>query len=183
MKNLILTLTTLFFANTLNAATQFQFKPEMGKVEFKTKGWPNLVKIPGKGKGVSGQLTEHQGKVTGELVFDLTSLKTGIELRDTHMKDNYLQVTEHPTAKLSFKDMSIPADFDGSFKFKGLLTLHGEEKEISGEAEMDKDGKTITVKGEFPIKITDFKIPVPSYKGITVAEKVSVKFETKVNQL
>ena len=161
-------------------AQQFEFKPEAGKVGFKTKGWPNLVTIKGEGKGVTGSLTQNEGKVSGELVFDLSTLKTGIELRDSHMKDNYLEVKQFPTAKLKLTDVEFPKDLDGDMKFKGMMTLHGVEKEVEGKAELDNDDGNIKMTAEIPVKLSDFKIAIPSYKGITVAEKVSIHFETKV---
>ena len=182
MKNILLLITFIMAQGAFASATQFDFKPEMGKVVFKTKGWPNLVVIKGEGQGVTGALTETAGKVSGELTFDLTTLKTGITLRDDHMKDNYLEVKKHPTAKLSLKEVSLPEKLDGSMKFKGMMTLHGVEKEVSGEAKLANDSGALTMSAELPIKLSDFKIAIPNYKGITVAEKVKVSFETKVKK-
>jgi polyisoprenoid-binding protein YceI len=179
MKILILTFITLLSTTTW-ATQQFQFKPQAGKVVFKTKGWPNLVTIKGEGTGVSGVLMEEMGKVSGELNFDLTTLKTGIELRDSHMKDNYLDVKQFPTAKLKLTSVEVPNDLDGSIEFKGIMNLHGVQKEISGKADLERDGKTLSMKAEIPLKLSDFKIAIPSYQGITVAEKVKINFETQV---
>lgn len=173
----------LFAFNLSHAAvgaSQFEFKPEAGKVEFKTKGWPNLVTIKGEGQGVIGKLAEEAGKVSGELSFDLTSLKTGIDLRDTHMKDNYLEVKTHPTAKLTLKDVTVPEKLAGSFDFTGTLNLHGQDRAVTGKAELENEGGAIKMKAEIPINLNDFKIAIPSYQGITVAEKVTINFESKV---
>ncbi len=174
----------LFLFNISHAAinaSQFDFKPDAGKVEFKTKGWPNLVTIKGEGKGVKGQLKANAGKVSGDLSFDLTTLKTGIELRDTHMKENYLEVKNHPTAKLTLTDVSVPENLDGSFEFSGKLTLHGVENDVKGKAELENEDGKIKMNAEIPIKLSDFKIAIPSYQGITVAEKVTIKFESTVS--
>lgn len=179
MKSLTLCL-LLLISSSAFATTTFDFKPEVGKVEFKTKGWPNLVTIKGKGNGATGTLTETDGKVSGTLTFDLTSLNTGIDLRDDHMKNKYLQVNEHPTAKLTLTDVSVPKGLDGDFKFTGTLELHGQKKAVSGKAELDKDDNQIEIEAEIPIKLGDFNIDIPSYKGITVAEKVTIQFESKV---
>lgn len=182
MRTLMSFLTVLLLIPFASAATQYKFAPEMGKVGFKTKGWPNLVTIKGEGKGVTGALQETEGKVSGELVFNLDSLKTGIELRDSHMKDNYLETKKHPTAKLVLTNVEFPKDLDGDMKFKGMMTLHGVEKEVEGKAELDNDGGQIKMTAEIPVKLSDFKIAIPAYKGITVAEKVKINFETKVTK-
>ena len=87
MKSLIMLL-IVFVVTGANAATKYVFEPKAGKVEFKTKGWPNLITIKGEGTGVTGHLEEKTpGTITGTLEFDLTTLKTGIDLRDSHMKE------------------------------------------------------------------------------------------------
>jgi polyisoprenoid-binding protein YceI len=164
-------------------AQEFQFQPEKGQVEFKTKGWPNLVTIKGEGQGVTGQLQQQDSKVSGTLTFQLASLKTGIELRDSHMKDTYLEVEKYPTTTLTLNDVVVPEDLDGSFEFSGLLNLHGVEKEVRGEAELNADGQVVKMTAEVPIKLSDFGIAIPSYKGITVAEKVTIHFSSQVNIL
>lgn len=184
MKNLILIAITALFAQSLFAApSTYVIKPPMGKVEFKTKGWPNLITIKGEGTGVAGQVRAEAGKANGTLTFDLTTLKTGIDLRDDHMKNKYLQVKEHPVAQLTLTDVKIPDSLEGSFDFSGMMKLHGVEKEITGKGELSKDGNDLKMTAEIPVKLSDFKIEIPSYKGITVAEKVKVNFETKVTPL
>lgn len=182
MKPLIFLTTLTLFTHSLLAATNYSFKPEVGKLEFKTKGWPNLITIKGEGKGVTGTVTSDDGKVQGALSFDLTTLKTGIDLRDDHMKNKYLQVKEHPTAELTLQDVALPPNMDGSFSFKGMMKLHGVEKEVTGKGEMGKTGGQISMKAEIPIKLSDFNVEIPSYQGITVAEKVTIHFETQVTQ-
>ena len=162
------------------AATKYNFTPETGMVEFKTKGWPNLITIKGKGTGVTGGLVEDQGTVTGQLTFDLTTLKTGISLRDDHMKNNYLEVKEHPTAELKLDKLAIPKDLSGDVELTGTLKLHGVEKPIKGTAVLSKEDGSIKVDANFIVMLSDFKIAIPSYKGITVAEKVTIAFNSTV---
>jgi polyisoprenoid-binding protein YceI len=170
----------LLFAFASHAAI-YNFVPENGKVNFKTKGWPSLITIKGESKGVTGKLEEKKGKVSGTLTFELSTLKTGISLRDSHMKDNYLEVKKHPQAKLTLKDLAIPKGANGEIEFSGEMEIHGEKKEVKGKAKLSsKDGKEISMTAEIPLKLTDFKIDIPSYKGITVAEDVTVNFESKV---
>ena len=164
------------------ALGNYHFKPNNGKVSFKTKGWPSLITIKGESKGVQGELKEMDGKVSGALSFDLQTLKTGISLRDDHMKNKYLEVTKYPKATLTLKNLMLPEKKSGDVPFKGLLKIHGVEKEVKGKVTLESgsDGKEVKMKGEIPIKLADFKIEIPSYKGITVAETVKVFIESKV---
>ncbi len=182
MKFLIITIVASLALPFAQAATQYQFQPDAGKVVFKTKGWPNLVTIKGEGKGVAGNLSEDTGKVSGEITFQLAQLKTGIELRDNHMKDTYLEVKKHPVAKIKLTNLEVPKDLDGSFEFKGMMTLHGVEKQVSGQAELENDSGKLKLIAEIPIKLSDFKIAIPSYQGITVAEKVNISISSEVKK-
>ena len=42
---------------------------------------------------------------------------------------------------------------------------------------------SVVVDAKFPITLSDFKIAIPNYKGITVAEKVDVRIKTKAKKL
>ena len=161
----------------------YEVNADKGKVHFKTKGWPNLINIHGEGKGAVGKVTITDNKASGELSFELGTLATGIELRDEHMKTKYLEVEKHPTTSLKFEDVTLPNNLNGSASFSGRLKLHGVEKKVSGVAQISKTDKGLTLKAELPIKLSDFKIEIPSYQGITVAEDVKIEFETEVSTI
>ena len=46
---------------------------------------------------------------------------------------------------------------------------------VENQAKVDLNGGTIKVAANFETKISDYKIPVPSFSGITVADKVQVE--------
>ncbi len=181
MKHLLILLSLIVSFST-QAAVKYQFEPTLGKVEFKTKGWPNLITIKGEGTGVTGTLMEDGKKVSGDLVFNLDTLKTGISLRDDHMKNKYLQVEKHPEAKLSLSQVEVPENLNGEFDFMGELELHGTKKSVKGQAELEEEDGQLVIKGSIPIKLSEFNIDTPSYKGITVAENVNINFESKVKK-
>ncbi len=172
----------LFLTNVNNtfAATNYIFSPEKGSVEFKTKGWPNLITIKGQGQGVTGELKEDDKKLSGKLLFQLDTLNTGIDLRDDHMKNKYLEVKKYPEASLTLTDVSLPKENDGEINFKAELSLHGTTKTVTGVAQLESENDTVKMTAEIPINLSDFKIETPSYKGITIAEKVNITFESSV---
>jgi polyisoprenoid-binding protein YceI len=152
-----------------------------GQVEFTAVGWPSALTIHGKGDGIDGRLAVDGASVSGTLTFDLAGLTTGIGLRDKHMKEKYLEVERHPRASLALEGVSVAALPAGDrfdpvrLPFQGMLTLHGVTQRISGEARVGRAGNAVKTVAEFPIDIGAFGIEVPSYMGITVAEKVQVK--------
>lgn len=148
-----------------------------GGVEVIAVGKPSFIKIRGKGNAPTGTLKVEGKKASGQIEFDLASLDTGIELRNEHMLNKYLQVKEHPRAKLEISDMSLPRDWtpeqaklEGT-AFNGKLTLHGVTQAVSGTF---KIGDKRDVSAEFKIKLTDYKIDIPEYIGIKIADEVNI---------
>jgi len=171
---------TLIFCSISHGAT-YGFHPDQGKVSFMAKGKPALISINGTAEGLSGTLLESSGKLAGEISFELKRLKTGIELRDTHMKDKYLEVEKYPHATLKIEKMDL-AKPGQSFAFAGTLSLHGVSKPIKGEAKLTNEKGQWGVTAEFPIQLSQFGITIPNFQGITVAEDVQVKIDTPVTR-
>ncbi len=176
MKRIIYMLTLMFlfqpqsFATTLTAAG--------GDVKFTAVGKPGFLKIRGESKGTSptGNLKLENEQVTGEFHFDLKSLDTGIELRNEHMKDKYLEVGKYPQAVLTLDPIPVKGGNLGSdmqSDFSGKLNLHGVTQNVKGKFQYTaKDKKA---NASFAIKVSDYKIDVPKYMGVTVSETVDVE--------
>lgn len=174
MKSISLNIIILVFVifNTASAAL-YDVKPSAESVNFLAKGKPSFIAIKGMGQGLTGKVETTAKGVKADLEFDLTSLDTGIELRDDHLKNKYLEVATYPKARLIIKEENATLDGE-KVTFKGLLTLHGVEREVSGEGVLTNSN----LKAEFSLDLTDFKIEIPSFQGITVAKTVVIKVES-----
>jgi polyisoprenoid-binding protein YceI len=119
------------------------------------------------------------GAVEGTLTVDLRTLETGINLRDMHMRENYLEVQKgegFSSATLSRIhldgiDSTHPV---GKARFRGTLLLHGQEREVSGTAEISRISTRFQVNATFPVRVSDFNIASPSYLGVGVKNEVKV---------
>jgi polyisoprenoid-binding protein YceI len=135
-----------------------------------------------KTEAIDGNLTlnpDRPGAVDGAIVVDLNTLKTGIELRDEHMREKYLEVQRGPEYSQAKIDNIRLEGFDparpaGKVKFTGVLTLHGMTRDLSGAANIKQAGKNINVEASFPLKVSDFDIPSPTYLGVGVRNQISV---------
>ncbi len=151
-----------------------------GSVEFLAIGRPSALRIRGKGVAPEGVVTisRASGKplAAGAVKFDLATLDTGIDTRTEHMKEKYFEVPKFPQAELKFADLALPdsSPIKGKVHFKGDLTFHGVTHGVEGDAELVEKEKNFVVDAEFPLKLSDFKIEIPSFAGITVAEIVTV---------
>jgi polyisoprenoid-binding protein YceI len=181
MKFLIL----LHFAlPALALASVTKLTPHGGSVEALAVGKPSFIKIRGKGEPAKGELKVDGKKASGVFEFQVGTLDTGIDLRNEHMREKYLQVKEHPTAKLEIKDLVLNEDFNparpkiSEQAFEGELTLHGVTKPVRGKFTV---GEKRDVAADFKIKLSDFNVEIPKYLGVTVADEVNV--EVKIAEL
>lgn len=181
MKKIFLIL-SLYPVAAMAAVTQLTAKG--GSVEALAVGKPTFIKIRGKGEAPAGQMKIDGKKATGSFEFKMATLDTGIEMRNEHMREKYLQVKEFPTAKLEIKELTLKEDFNpakpkaGEQPFEGQLTMHGQTKPVSGTFTV---GEKRDVGAEFKIKLSDFKVDIPKYLGVTVADEV--KIEVKIDEM
>lgn len=151
------------------------------RVEFLAVGKPSALKIRGTGGPLLGKVGISDQGVSGTIDMDLNTLDTGIGLRNTHMKEKYLQTSKFPRAQLSLKKVNLPSGWlkPGqkleAVDFEGVLNLHGIEKPVFGKLNLNHDGKLIDGSAQFKLKISDFQIDIPSYAGIKVADEVDVQ--------
>lgn len=157
-----------------------------GKVSFIAVGKPAMLKIKGEGDALSSELTIKGTSLSGSIALDLHSLKTGLDLRDDHMKNKYLEVERFPKAEIKFNDFILPNELSKlgspivSSEFKGILKLHGIEKPIVGIYSLERKNDKLKVNSKFTVNLSDFSVDIPSYAGIKVADKVEVETEFEV---
>ena len=153
-----------------------------GLVEILALGRPSFVKIQGTGSAPTGQIYLDGDKVKGEFEFDLGSLDTGIQMRNEHMKNKYLEVERYPKAQLVIQSVNSPSGWSiqkpkiSAAEFEGQLTLHGVTSPVKGTFSMGDDRD---VSAEFNVKLSDFQVVVPSFAGITVKDEVAIKVKIK----
>jgi len=138
-------------------------------VKWEGTGSPGFLSIEGKGGKVKGTTTtDKDGKVSGKFEFDLSTLDSGIDLRNQHMKNKYLEIKKFPTANLTLDPTVIPKS--GYFNWTGSLTLHGVTNKVSGVAFLE--GKQIEAK--FSIETPDYKIKKATYLGVGLDDKINI---------
>ena len=133
-------------------------------------------------QSVSGQLAVDPAQpshLTGEIAVDLKTLDTGIGLRNTHMRENYLEVSKgdgFDRAVLS--EIVVKGDaasVTGATTFAATLLVHGTRKPVSGQARISRAGADVRVDASFPVNLPDFGISQPRYLGVGVKDQVQVK--------
>lgn len=132
---------------------------------------------------LSGTLTAGAGRpvpLTGDLSIELSTIDTGIGLRNRHLREKYLEVAKGPGFdKAVLSEIRVnnaeDEDFQGRTGFAGTLLLHGTRKLVAGTAEIRRSGPGARVEATFPLTLTDFGIVPPEYLGVGVANRVLVR--------
>ncbi len=118
-------------------------------------------------------------KLAGELSVDLRTLDTGISLRNTHMREHYLEVGRgEGFERAVLGDIVLGADVataSGSTTFTATLLVHGVKRPVAGTARVSRAADEVRVDAAFPVRLAEFGIPDPRYLGVGVKDQVQVK--------
>jgi polyisoprenoid-binding protein YceI len=131
---------------------------------------------------LTGTLTTSTGRPSvfdGSLAVDLRTIDTGIDLRNEHLRDKYLEVDKgagYDQAVLSDVVLQgLNADAPaGKGSFTGSLMLHGVKKTVTGPVEIRQAGTGWRVRASFPVNLPDYNVDKPRYLGVGVRDTVQV---------
>jgi hypothetical protein len=141
------------------------------------------------GGSFDAKTTAIQGTVTptrpgvalgGEISVDLSTLDTGIGLRNEHLRGRYLEVGRGPgfdravLSEIRLGDAD-PHGFEGKTPFTAAFAVHGIKQAIGGQASIRREGRAVRVEASFPVLVSRFGIPKPQYLGVGVRDEVNVQ--------
>jgi len=165
----------------LGAAALVWLVPSDAPAQLSEAGSPTIkfIAIGPAGMHIEGKTSELKvldKNQTISVSVPLARLETGIGLRDTHMREKYLEVQKHPTAELKVARavLTFPAaNAAASADATGDLTLHGVTKPVKFHYEV-KHGADYAVASKMHVNMNDFNITVPSYLGVSVKPDVDI---------
>ena len=114
------------------------------------------------------------------VTVELSALDTGINLRNHHLRNHYLMVTQGPRyrqAQLSALRLETPLPqvlTTHRTGFVGTLLLHGIERGVTGTTEIRRVDRRLQVEAKFEVSLNDFDIPSPRYLGVGVRDEVAI---------
>jgi len=183
MKKNLLTL-LCFLTLALFTHAQDRFFTKSGKIEFFSKA--PLEDISAKNKTAQVVLDAKSG------ALQFSVLMKGFEfdkaLMQEHFNDDYVESDKFP--KADFKgtitnNSEINYTKKGAYtvKVKGKLTLHGITKDVetTGTIKVDEDG--LKTASTFNIKLSDYKISIPSIVKDKVSNNVKIVVDCKLDPL
>lgn len=202
MKKIIKT----FFFSLLIIVAGFSQGFDVGKTGTKTFSFDDkrnqasffsstpLEDITGVSNDVKGNVTFDVNDIKtlqGSIYISTGSLKTGIDLRDGHLKSaNWLDADSYPEITFTIKkvsDVQVLANNSLKAKVTGDFSVHGVTKEVTAEATMNylvesektkqrAPGDLLGVQANFDIVLSDYKV-----SNKILGEKVSDKIAITIN--
>jgi len=172
----------------------FSFTDKYGRNQASFFSTTPLEDITGVSNDVQGNVTfdvNDFSTLKGKILISVASLKTGIDLRDEHLRSaNWLDAESYPEAVFEIKKVSDIQVLEANklrSKVTGDFTTHGVTREVVADATvtyLDESedtkqrapGDLLGVQAKFKIVLSEFDVD-----NSVLGQKVSDKIEISVN--
>ncbi len=172
----------------------FNYEDKNGRNQATFFSTTPLEDITGLSNEVKGSVTFSVSDVKtlkGKISVPVSSIKTGIDMRDGHMRSAaWLNAESFPEISFEIKkvnDVKSVADNKITVKVIGNFTLHGVTKEVVADAiltfldeseqtKMRAPGDLLGVQAKFNVKLSDYGV-----NNKIVGQKVSENIDVNVN--
>ena len=172
MKNILLLL--LLFSGVLPA--QERYITKKGTINFEASV-PSFEEVKAKNSSVTAILNTNNGELAALALIKGFRFKNA--LMEEHFNENYIESDDYP--KASFKGKLIDFDVNNiqnEYTIKGILTLHGQSKEIETKGVIKKNNdNTISISSTFITKPSEFDIKIPRIVSRKIADNISVSLD------
>jgi polyisoprenoid-binding protein YceI len=204
MNFILKTLLIIFVAVTVSAAQGFKvkatgvqtfnFEDKYGRNQVSFFSTTPLEDVTGLSNDVKGKVTFDVSDIKtlkGSVSISASSIKTGIDLRDEHMKSkNWLDAENYPQITFVIKsvnDVKVIADNKLQAKVTGDFTVHGVTKQViadvtmtyldaNDETKQRAPGDLLGVQAKFNIVLSDYGV-----ENMVVGQRVSDNIEISAN--
>lgn len=151
------------------------YKTSEGKISFKSEAPLELIRASSDDLvGVLDTLKKNFSFKVPISSFEGFNSRTQRE----HFNENYMQTEQFPEASFKGKiieDIDFSREGNYSVRAKGMLNIHGVEKEriIKGDLIIRKTG--FSLKSNFTILLSDHNIPIPKVVDQKLANEIKVE--------
>jgi len=181
---------TLFSGSVLASEKTYHFGLSDQRTNITFESSTDFEQILGTTNKISGRMLADLEAGTGsvELSVPVASMKTGIDLRDEHMRSSGWLDAEKFT-EISFKSGNATKADDGKWIAPGIFTMHGVSKEMSVMVEVkeipaelaEKAGlggdEWLRVTTTFEVKLSDFGVEIPGMAAAKVNDTWKVRLQ------
>ena len=160
-----------------------------------------LESIVGTSDGVTGQLAfdpkNIKSSLQGTFTADVAAFNTGIDLRDEHFRDRFLETDKHPQAVFSIDRVvsasknEISSGESVELEVEGTLELHGVKKRETAKARLTYmqaseatqgilPGNIVAIDAHFKVALADYQIQRPQMLVLRVGETVDINVASRL---
>lgn len=162
-------------------------KSKINNVKFFAEA--TLGDFEGSSGSVEGYIELNEMKIMPGCRIDfrvyLDSIDTGIGLRNTHMREDYLETEKFPQAVYAGKIASIDSLSKSEYlaRTDGEFEIHGIKRRKKIEVKIYNYGQLYKSVSDFSIRISDFKISQPSFLFNTVDDNVKIHLSVYLKRI
>lgn len=193
----IVVILTLVGLNAHAAGTLYKVVPNSDGTEVTFESDAPMETVVGRTATATGYIemdpASNLAGARAEIHVDMASIKTGISLRDKHMRENHLETEKYPEAVFRLTELKLP---EGALlssasatpvDVTGTLEFHGITKSIRPAASilLAEDGKALNVEATFSLILADYNISRPEFliMRLSAEQRITVKLRAVQEQL
>lgn len=175
--------TILFISMVLLAISAFRIVPNLfhateGRISFRSDAPLELIKASSNSLvGIIDTAKKTFSFKVGISSFEGFNSRTQRE----HFNENYMQTDKYPDASFKGKiieDFDFSKDGTVSVRAKGMLNIHGVEKERIIKSDLTIKNNIITLRSNFTVLLSDHNIPIPKVVYQKLANEIKVEVNT-----
>jgi polyisoprenoid-binding protein YceI len=182
IKNILAFAVVLFFTVVTHA--QERYFTKTGKIEFYSKA--PLEDITAKNSTVMAVLDKNTGAF--QFGVQMKSFEFERALMQQHFNSNYVESDKYPQAEFRgaiANNAAVNYSRNGSYPVtvKGKLTLHNVTKNVEVPGTIKVENGKIGAVSSFNIKLSDYKIAIPSPVKDKVSNAIKITVDTTMEPL
>lgn len=171
------------FTFIIQEARAQSFVADDGYVEFISSA--PMLEFTGKSDHLTGMIDLDENLV--DFYVDLTTLDTGINLRNNHMRDSYLETDDFPFAEFTgslVTSYNFEKGGKQNVKVAGTFKIHGveQEMEIDGSLEQIDSGMDLQASWTVHLEDHDIRRPRVVFYELAQEQEVSISITLKENE-
>jgi polyisoprenoid-binding protein YceI len=184
MRKILLLLVLLVLPLSLFAESQnYVIVPRLCSLTFDVSA--QLHHVHGIGNRFSGTITGDPSDITTAKIsvkLDPSSFNTDNEKRDKDMREKCFELDKYPliefnSSAIQSEQKELKAGQPVKTTIKGILKMHGLEKEISVPVTIQLAEDTLTAEGDMAVVLDEWKIARPKVLFVQLQNDVSIHFK------